>query len=269
MQNEVLGFIGCGHMASAIINSIKTTDIIPLSNVYIYDIDKVKTAYFVEKGFNEANSIEELTKKCSIIFLCIRPQSFSQISLQMKTLVTYKNLFVSIMAGISSSYIQKEFTVNCPVIRAMPNTPLQIGKGATAISRTENVSDEQFSFVSDIFSSCGVVSLIDESHMDAVVAVNGSSPAYIYLFAKTVVEYARSKGIDEEAALSLFSQTLIGSAEMLLKSNKSPQQLIDDVAVSGGTTAAAMQVFYDSGFAEIIASAMESCTKRSIELGEK
>lgn len=263
-----LGFIGAGNMAGAIINGIIGTGSYPVDQIMVYDSNDEKMKVYREKGFRTALSSVELTLACDIIFLAVKPQNFAEVLEGLRGVVTPKKLFVTIAAGISTAYIKEALGCECPVVRAMPNTPLLIGKGATALCRSKEVSDQDFALVQSYFASCGIVSTIEETSMNAVISVNGSSPAYVYLFAKAVVDGAVKQGISEETALMLFCQTLVGSAGMLLETGSTPGDLIKMVSSPGGTTLKALDVLYDRGFEQLINDAMLACTKRAEELGK-
>ena len=267
MDNKI-GFIGPGKMAGAIINGLIATSYIPPSNIYIYGRGKERIAYFAEKGCSICNSVSDISEKCSIIFLCIKPQNFTEIYEKLKPVVSNKILYVSIAAGITFENLQENLGSNVRFIRAMPNTPLLIGKGATAICRTVNVSDVDYQSIKNIFSLCGTVSDVEEKDINTVIAVSGSSPAYIYLFAKAVADYADSIGFDREKAKSLFAQTLIGSAGMLMDTELNETELIDMVSSKGGTTVAATDSLKSSGFEDIIKKAMSACINRAEELAQ-
>ena len=155
----------------------------------------------------------------------------------------------------------------CPVVRAMPNTPLLLGKGATALCKASNVTDQVFHMVLDIFAASGDVAVLTEDKMNTVIAVNGSSPAYIYLFAKAIVDWAAAQNIENKTALELICKTLEGSAEMLRSSGNTPDELIKMVSSPGGTTLKAMEALKKHGFYEGLWDAMDQCTKRAEELG--
>jgi pyrroline-5-carboxylate reductase len=264
MNEKRIGFIGAGNMSTAIISGLLNNGY--QSNlIFIYDIDESKVSAF--NGCNASGSISELANSSEIIFLCVKPQNFEDVLPQIKVKDNAK-IFVSIAAGISTDYIRATIGENAKVIRTMPNTPLLLGEGATAICRTSNISDEEFSIVFNIFSILGKACELNEEKMNAIVAVNGSSPAYIYLFADAIIKGAIEQGIDGETAKTLFCQTLIGSAKMLLTSEKTPNELIKMVASPGGTTLKALEVFNNSNFSNIIIEAMNACTKRAAELGK-
>lgn len=264
-----IGFIGPGKMAKAIVDGIISASFLAPENIYIYGRSLEKVAYFAEKGCKPCLDLACLSEDCRIIFLCIKPQNFLEITEKLKPLVSNKILYVSIAAGLSSDCIQKMLGQEVKLVRAMPNTPLLVGRGATAISSTPNVSEEELSTICNVFSSCGTVDIVDESLINPVIAVSGSSPAYIYLMEKHVREFAQAKGMDAITAKRMFCQTLIGSAHMLLESELTEDELISMVASKGGTTMAALDVLNGKGFKELMTDAMEACVNRALELGRQ
>jgi pyrroline-5-carboxylate reductase len=269
LDGKILGFVGAGNMAGAIVNGIVRTNTFPAHNIFVFDINKEKCeALQSATGIHAAESLAELTKKCDVIFLAVKPQNFAEVLADIKPAVNNQKLFVSIAAGISTVYITDSLECDCPVIRTMPNTPLLIGKGATAMCRTRNVSDGDFQLVQSLFAACGTVTVLEESQMNAVICVHGSSPAYFYLFAKAMIDSAVKQGIDADTALQLICQTFEGSAGMLRQPESTPEALIKMVSSPGGTTLKALDVFYEHDFEQIVDDAMTACTKRAEELGK-
>ena len=269
MKSVKLGFIGAGNMAGAIIQGIVKRNTFPYENIFIFDINQKKCQALQQNiGVKVSNSTKNLVKDTDIIFLSVKPQNFTDVLTSIKEDITSDKLFVSIAAGISTLYIQQTLECPCPVIRTMPNTPLLLGKGATAMCRSSNVSDHSFELVKSFFEACGTVNILEEDKMNAVISVNGSSPAYIYLFAKAMMDSAIKQGIPEQTALELICQTLEGSAAMLRQPDTTPDQLIKMVSSPGGTTLEALDVFYHYQLEKIVKEAMIACTNRAEELGK-
>ena len=268
MESMQLGFIGTGNMATAIIQGILRVNKCKAKDITVFDINPEKCQVLASCEVNVASSISQLVKQCNIIFLCVKPQNFTDVLGEIKLHVTPDKVFVSIAAGVSTRFIQDSLDCPCPVIRAMPNTPLLLGKGATALCHTNNVKDTDFSLVESFFSSCGIVCVLEEEKMNAIISVNGSSPAYIYLFAKAIVEGAMKQGIPKQIAFELICQTLEGSAAMLRQSGASPDELIHMVSSPGGTTLKALEKLEEGNFVSLIEDAMTACTKRAEELGK-
>lgn len=268
MSEKKIGFIGAGNMATAIINGILGNKAKSAEDITVFDLDQAKIALMAENGVGSAATGAELVEKSDIIVLAVKPQNYDEVLSEIRAAANENKIFVTIAAGISIEYVRKGLGKDCPMVRVMPNTPLLLGKGATAMCRSENISDSDFDEVYKMFALSGDVAILPESQMNAVIAVNGSSPAYVYLFAKAMVDYAASVGIDSQTALSLVCKTFEGSAEMLRSSGDTPEQLIQKVCSKGGTTIEAMNVLRDRQVPEAIVDAMAACTKRAEELGK-
>lgn len=264
-MNKKTGFIGAGNMATAIINGMLSAGTSPAS-LCVYDLDKEKCGLMAEKGIEISQNSGELMKSCDYIVFAVKPQQLPEVLDEVKGECTESKVIVSIAAGISSDFLRKGLGVDCPCVRVMPNTPLLLGCGATALSKTDNVTDEDFEAVKSMFENSGVTVLIAEDKMNSVISVNGSSPAYFYLFAKAMQEYAVEQGIDAQMAMQLICATMKGSAEMLLNSGDDAQTLIKKVSSPGGTTLKALDVFYQNDTERIIKDAMDACTRRAVEL---
>lgn len=268
MSNKKIGFIGAGNMATAIINGMIGNKAKEPSMIYVFDLDNAKLDIMKQKGVNACASANEAVEKSDIIVLAVKPQNYEEVLLGIKSSVTAEKVFVTIAAGISISYVTETLGVNCPAVRVMPNTPLLLGYGATAMCRSENISDEDFNEIYKMFSLSGEVCLFSESKMNEVISINGSSPAYFYLFALAMKQYAEEAGFDGETALKLIAKTMEGSAHMILESGDSLETLIQKVSSKGGTTIAALDVMKSKGIPEAINEGMAACTKRAEELGK-
>ena len=261
-----IGFIGAGNMATAIINGLLRSGSADGDHITVFDVLPEKLALIAEeKGVKTAPDAKTAAELSDIVVLAVKPQNYAEVLEALRPAVTADKVIVTIAAGISTDYIAKTLGVDCPMVRVMPNTPLLLGKGATALSR-RNISDDDFKCVYDMFANGGETAILDESKMNSVIAVNGSSPAYVYLFAKAMVDYAVKEGIDENDALRLVCATLKGSAEMLEKSGDTPEVLIKKVSSPGGTTLKALEKLDEKDFYNSVIEAMDACTKRAGEL---
>jgi pyrroline-5-carboxylate reductase len=266
LQKIVVGFLGAGNMANAIIRGIQNSTLSSQYTIMVYDIDVTKCEKMARQGVAVAESALSLVEGCSIVFLAVKPQNYGDLLEEIREVATVDQTFVSIAAGISTVYIQQVLGKPCPVVRAMPNTPLLLGQGATALC-PNHVSEAAFQQVCEIFRASGLVEILPEHLMNAVISVNGSSPAYVYLMVKTMVDHAVSYGIDEKTALRLVCQTFVGSASMLLESGSTPDELIQTVSSPGGTTLRALDALREDGFCAALEDAMDRCTRRAEELG--
>ena len=263
-----VGFIGAGNMGYAIMKGISRSEAGTQIELYAYDPDSAKAERLIEDGVRICKSESELTELCDFVFFAVKPQIFAEALDAAKPSVTPQKVLVSIAAGISAEFIRSRTLPDARVILVMPNTPLLVGEGASALARSKYVTDEDFALVMGIFASCGYACEIPEDKMKEIIAVNSSSPAFIYLFAKGFIDYAASVGIDSEAALSLFSKTLVGSAKMLTDSGYSVDELIKMVSSPGGTTLAGLSALYDGELTKTVDEACKRCTARAYELGK-
>lgn len=260
-----IGFIGAGNMATAIIGGLLGAGM-AASDICVFDTDSEKLRDFQSKGLLIASDGADVTSKSDVIVLAVKPQNYSEVLSAVKCSADMSKTFVSIAAGITIDFVRRGLGLDTPVVRVMPNTPLLVGKGATALCFSENVTEEIQSAVMNMFSCSGVVEVFPEENMDAIIAVHGSSPAYFYLFAKAMADYAQSAGIDRERAMNLICATMEGSAEMLRSSGDDADTLIKKVSSKGGTTIEALKKFYENDIEKIISEAMTACTKRAGEL---
>lgn len=268
MKEKQIGFIGVGNMATAILQGILHSKLYAPQEIAVFDPVEEKRNSFAPQGVMPLESGAAVVARCRMVVLAVKPQSFEEVLSEIAPMVEEDTVLVSIAAGISTPYICDTIGVPCKVVRVMPNTPLLLGVGASALSRNDRVTEEEFAKVQEIFSASGEIAVLPESLMNAVISVNGSSPAYIYLFAKAMLEQAVAYGMDESMALRLIAQTLHGSAEMLLRSGDTPEELIRKVSSPGGTTLKALETLKEYRFEEGIRQAMESCTRRAGELGK-
>jgi len=256
-------FIGVGNMASAIINGMKDD-----AKIYLYDKFPGKAELFVGERFEIVSSCSEAVKKADFIVLSVKPQNFDEVLTEIKDSAQdlFGKTFISIAAGISISRIVSYLGSDSAVIRTMPNTPLMVGMGVTALTRNENVTDEKFESIVALFGSLGKTTVIDESDMNKIISATSSSPAYVYLFIKALYDGAVAQGLDPDTMLELICGAVCGSAEMVLKSGKTPTELIRAVTSPNGTTERALDVLYKGDFEKLIHDAMYACTKRADEL---
>ena len=256
-----IGFIGAGNMATAITKGVMAQNDGKADFINAFDTDNNKCTLMSEMGVSVCKSGCEVVENSDITVLAVKPQNYQEVLETIKPAVNESKSFVSIAAGISIGYVQSALGCKCPVGRVMPNTPLLLKKGASALCPSDNISDEDKQVVYNMFAGSGVCEYISEEHMNEIIAVNGSSPAYIYLFAKAMADYAQQQGIDYDKAMNLV-------CAMLRESGDSADVLIQKVSSKGGTTIAALDKLKEHCFYEAVQDAMDACTKRAEELGK-
>jgi len=263
-----VGFVGAGNMAYAIIKGIATSELAKSTKLFACDHHDDKLAKLAELGVCACSSGADVVKRCKYVFLAVKPQSFDVMLAEIAGSVTKDTVLVSIAAGITAGYIRSKTIPEAKVVLAMPNTPLLLGEGATALAKAEPTTDEEFATVRGFFDACGLTATLNEDKMNEIIPINGSSPAFIYLFAKAFVEYAAKVGISKETAMPLFAQTLIGSARMLTDSGYSVDELIRMVCSPGGTTLAGIDELVKGNLEQTVDRACTTCTKRAYELSK-
>ena len=276
-MRKKIAFIGVGNMATAILHGItsRESDAVAWSDIILYNRHKEKIEKYAPLGAVITDTLEEAITKSDCILLCIKPQNFSEILPRLSSIdMVEKKLFVSIAAGISSDTISVAAN-NAPVVRVMPNTPMLIGQGVSALSRNALVSESDFEFVCRIFSSAGSVLTIGEDQMNRIICVTGSSPAYVFMMIKAMYDAAASQsllkndqgsGLSEQELTDAICDTIIGAASLMKSSNKTAEEQIAAVCSKGGTTERAVAELERYGFYEAFSSAMKKCTDRADEL---
>ena len=274
-----IAFIGVGNMASAILAGITSRSDAPTQweDIILFNKHPEKLELYKVKGAYLASSLEDAVFRADCVMLCVKPQTVSEILPEISKVQGVENkLFVSIAAGISTETVSN-YTNGAPVVRVMPNTPMLIGSGVSAICRSENVSDSAFDFVCKVFSSAGEVIRIQEEEMNRIISVTGSSPAYVFMIIKAIYEGAVEQGLlkTEDSNTGLTSKelidsicnVLIGSALLMKSGTKTPDEQIQTVCSKGGTTERAVAALQEHGLYEAFSDAMRRCTARAEELG--
>ncbi len=280
-MRKKIAFIGVGNMAQAIISGItaRETGSVAWSDIILFNRHREKIEKYSSFGSRIADTLNEAVDLADCIILCVKPQNFCEI---LPTLSKCKNvenkLFISIAAGIGTEAVSSAAN-GAPVVRVMPNTPLMIGQGVSALCRNSVVSDEDFCFACDIFSSAGTVITIDESEMNKIICVTGSSPAYVFMLIKAMYDGAcmqgllkdgdSNNGLTSDNLITCICDTIIGSAMLMKCGNKTPDEQIATVASKGGTTERAISELERYNIYEAVSSAMKKCTDRAEELGKK
>lgn len=267
--NDKISFIGAGRMAESIIHGIIKKKLFPPKKIYISDKDAARIKHLAGNyGVNAAEDNIKAVHLSGLVMLCVKPQAMSQVLGQISGAVESGQLFISIAAGIPISVIEKSLS-GAGVVRVMPNTPCLIGEGMTVIAKGTKATDTDMKTAGKIFSALGKVKVLEEKYFDAVTALSGSGPAFVYRMLEGLIEGGMESGLSREAALELTEQTALGAVKTLIETRKTPKELTDMVASPGGTTIEGLKVFDASGLNRIIAGAVNAAAKRSSELRDQ
>lgn len=210
----------------------------------------------------------EAARGRDIVMIAVKPKDVPTVNDQLNDSVTPDQLILSIAAGVPISVFAEAFP-GSPVVRAMPNTPSAVDKGMTAYTLGPSVTAERADEVRQVLGAVGDTLELSEDLLDAVTAVSGTGPAYVFLLAESLIEAAIREGLPHHAAERLVHQTLWGSGMLLATSDKSAFRLRGEVTSPGGTTAAAMHVLEEGGFRALVEDAVQAAARRSRELGER
>jgi len=275
--DKKIGFIGSGNMAEAFISGL-INKIIPDFKIQVSDIDSTRLNYLHDKyGVTKSANNDELFQNNDIIVLSVKPQVMKTVLTEINTSQIKKSkLIISIAAGITIKTIEQILYDNLntnqkellPVIRVMPNTPALVQKGMSAICGNMFASENEIKTVNDILSAMGKVIVVSENQMDAITAISGSGPAYIFYFIESMIQAANELGFSADESKLLVEQTAEGALQLLKQPGANPVTLREQVTSKGGTTEAAINVMTERKVKESIIDALKSAENRAKELSQ-
>lgn len=263
---NTLSIIGSGKMAEALLKGILNKNIFSSQNIIMTDVSAQRLEYLAQTYQVRTNSNNILAFQSDIIILAVKPQNFAAVLDELNSSVEPGKLIVSIIAGVPVKKIDPKNALK--VIRTMPNTPALVGAGATALFFNSRVSDQEKAVINKIFSAVGETVEVPEEYLNAVTALSGSGPAFVFRFIEAFITAGIEAGLPPETARKLTLQTFQGSVELLKKSDKSIAELIEQVTSPNGTTAAGRKVLEDSDYKQIILNTLMAAKKRAEELGK-
>lgn len=262
-----LGFIGTGNMATAmmggiIANHIATPEEIIGSDVFAPGRERVKEKY----GIRVTESNNEVVQNSEVVILSVKPQFYADVIAGIREDVTDSHLIITIAPGKTLAWLEEQFQKPVKIVRTMPNTPAMVGEGMTGACKNSCVTDEEMEKALSILNGFGKAEVVPEHMMDAVVAVSGSSPAYVFMLIEAMADAAVSGGIPRKQAYKFAAQAVLGSAKMVLETGKHPGELKDMVCSPAGTTIESVRVLEQMGFRSAIIEAMKKCEEISKSL---
>ena len=266
--NQRIKIIGCGKMASAILDAWLKKSISPQD---IYVDDPKPSRWLLEKKKHGLNINTEADVSFDYCFIGVKPQSLDDIKLKLKGLSKKNVTFVSMLAGIKINRIESIIGKDEAIVRIMPNLPAEILKGVTAIKENEMVNPKQSKNLAILLEAFGeTVKFSEEGKFDAVTAISGSGPAYIFLIAELMTEVGVNLGLSHDEAFKLVKHTIDGAGSLIVNSALGPQKLRENVTSPGGTTHEALVIMMnkENGLSKIFSSAIKAAAKRSKELSK-
>jgi pyrroline-5-carboxylate reductase len=264
-----VGIIGGGNMGLAYARAVVRKNLVETNDLYIYESFPERVLFL--RDLSIAKIKPELDKdiaKLDVLILAVKPQSFSDLSLELKQYISEKTILISIMAGVRRSIIFDKLA-NTKIVRVMPNTPCQNGVGATGYHLYENIGTDEKNMVVKILKTTGLCEEVKvEEDIDSITALSGSGPAYIYLFAQAMAEAGEKLGLGKESSKKLTLQTIKGALNLMETSDKSFDDLIAAVKSKGGTTEAALLNFEKNKFKNIVEESLQKAKTRAKELSD-
>lgn len=259
--------IGGGNMGITYAQSIHSN--FSNSVISIVEKDTKKIQYLKSTTpFKIVDNVEKCISDAEIIFLAIKPQVCQDVFKEIKSLVNPEQIIISIMAGVTMASMLNGIGIP-KIVRAMPNLPAQVGKGVTGYLNSTKISNSEASVIKDLLSSTGtVIQLTNEQDIDAITALSGSGPAYVFYFMNAMIEQALTFGFDKNEAKSIILNTFKGTIDLFENSEDNANVWIDRVTSKGGTTHAALTTFSNFNIENNIKEGVQAAFNRAKELGK-
>jgi pyrroline-5-carboxylate reductase len=283
-----IAIIGGGHIGEALLSGLlragrQTKDLV------VAEKDPARAKELAEKYSIQVSSVRDAAENAGYVIVAVKPSDVEGVVGQLAEAVSgadndsVEQVFVTVAAGVTTAYYQSKLPAGAPVIRVMPNAPMVVGGGVSAVAAGSFSTAEQLKDVVSIFDAVGGVLTVPEAQLDAVTALSGSGPAYFFLMVEALIDAGVAEGLSRSVATDLVSQTMAGSAAMLLESldrqqaegaaalgagiDTSPAQLRATVTSPGGTTAAGLRELERGGLRAAVANAVAAAKTRSEQLG--
>ncbi len=256
-------------MAEAIIAGLVRLQVVQPNQIIATNLsDQEKLNYLeIEYGIRTNSDRLEAVKEGDIVILAMKPKAVKEAIEDVRETTNPSQLFVSVLAGIPTGYIEDLLGHQAGVIRTMPNTSAKVGASATAIAKGTFATDQHMHEVDKLFSAVGTVTVVREEKLDAATGLAGSGPAYFYYLIEAMEIAAEKAGLSQEEASTLITQTVVGVGKRLQSTTKTSKELYEEVMSPNGTTEAGMKVLQERNSQEALTDAITNAIARSKELG--
>ena len=261
---RTIGVLGCGNMGAALVRALAASGTAAPEDIYVYDtLPKAMAALKQEAGVRTVDQAHDLPLHSDVLILAVKPQTFPRIASGLRTQSGPKEkLVISVMAGVTSDSIRTYFPSDWSVVRVMPNLPLSMGEGATAIE-VDGHGEAILLLVERLFNAAGRTVRVAANQMDAVTGLSGSGPMYVFEFLEGMILAGVKAGLSRETASALVLQNVKGSLKLLESGKDEPSHWTAKVCSPGGTTIHGLHVLEASGFKGILIAAVEAAVARS------
>jgi pyrroline-5-carboxylate reductase len=267
--NKTVLLAGCGNMGFAMLQGWLASNSLSPAEIHAVEPAEALRARAESLGVTASAAVSEVNSVPGLVILAVKPQVMGDVLPSYVRFAQGGSAFLSIAAGIGAAFMSERLGALTPIVRCMPNTPAAIGKGMLVYWKNPHVSADCEAFVKTLLTASGRVARVeDESLIDAVTAVSGSGPAYVFHFIECLTDAGVAAGLPQEIAAELAMQTVMGSGALAAQSADSPARLREQVTSPNGTTAAALAVLMKDGrMKRLIGEAVDAAHRRAIELG--
>jgi pyrroline-5-carboxylate reductase len=263
-----IAFIGGGNMAEALLRGLLRGEFSPADIIVAEPVAARREALAEAYRVQLTDDNREATASADLVLLAIKPQLAGTVLAGIAGAFSRKKLLLSILAGVSTGFLEEHLQGSPRVVRAMPNTPALVGEGATALCAGRFAEAADLPAARRLFAAVGSVAIVDEAQMDAVTGLSGSGPAYVFTIIEALADGGVKEGLPRETALALATQTVLGAAR-LVREGEHPAVLRDRVCSPGGTTIAGIKALEEGGLRATLMEAVSRAAERSRELGRK
>ena len=266
LKNKTVAFIGAGNMGEALIRGLLAAGTVTPQQIIANDLRADRLESLAKAfGIRPMTDSAAAVTAANIVLLAVKPQQMREALVNVRAMAESK-LFISIAAGVTTEKIESMLGDAPHVVRVMPNTPALVGAGAAALCKGRYATDEDLAIAEAILGAVGITVRTEEKFLDAVTALSGSGPAYIFLVAEAMIKAGIEAGLREDIARTLTLQTIYGAAKLLVESGDPPADLRRKVTSPGGTTEAAIKVMTDHKLVETFCAAIQAAARRGQEL---
>ncbi|MGM9930199.1 pyrroline-5-carboxylate reductase [Pradoshia sp.] len=269
-MDKKIGFIGCGNMGRAMLGALMKSEQISPDSIMASvrtesSLHELKEKWPIRTTLNNL----EVAQQSDIIIMAVNPAQYESVLKEIREVITFDQIIVSIAAGIKLEQMDVWIGKSSKIIKTMPNTPVLVQEGMTAICSNEHVLDTEMELMREYFQLFGEVEVMEEEQFDAFIALCGSSPAYIFMLIEAMADGAVKLGIPRKQAIKMAEQAILGSAKLAMDTGIHPAELKDMVCSPGGSTIAAVSALEERGFRSAVIQAMEVCARQSKKMNDE
>lgn len=268
LKGKKIALIGAGKMGETLVTRLLSTGTLKKDQLFVTAKHKSRVAMMNERfGVRGSTVNTEAVKDADIILLCVKPQIAPHVIAGIREAINKNQLFISIMAGFTLKQLQDALVLPLPVIRAMPNTPCEIGAGMTVLASGGETNGEHIQLAEKFFGAVGKTMVLDEKYFDAVTGLSASGPAFIYVVIEALAEGGVKCGLPRDVSTALVAQACLGAARMVAEKNLHPAILKDHVTTPAGCTIDGLLKLEEGGLRVTMIKAVDEAARRAKELG--